>query len=349
MAQGNIIAHFCGGAAINIADRVVNTIADLGEGFSKIHFSYLDTSRANIDKISPRGEFFKIETKSYGKEEIAGSGGERREHAKDIIANVNDYLNKHKFLRKETNEYHMVTFSASGGSGNTLGVFIIKALMERNIPVFAVVVGDSSNAMYAINTLNVLATLNKMAIDNKKPLSLIYVNNHSYSNDGVDAAEKSANKVLFTSIAAMSLFLSGDNEGIDNQDMINFIDQSNYTTIKVKPGLYGTHIYSKDISLPDGATPTMARVLTLANQDFTLRTTLLHYKRGIVTNPNVFNTITEDQFPLIVVNYANFFALEEKSLKPTTDNYYNVASNIESTQVTGSANSSLDEETGLIL
>lgn len=349
MSQSTIITHLCGGAAINIGNDVLNPISDLGEGYSKIIFNYLDTSRANIDKIQPRGEFFLVTTKSHGKEAIDGSGGERREHAREIIANVNDYLNKHKFLRKETNEYHLVAFSSSGGSGNTLGAYIIKALMERSIPVFAVVIGDSSNAMYSINTLNVLATLNKFALDANKPLSLIYVNNNNYMSNGIAAAEKTANQILFTTLTTMSLFLSGDNEGIDNQDMINFVDQSNYTTIKVKPGLYGTHIYSKEMTLPNGATPTMARILTLPGQDFNLSATLLHYKRGIVTNANVFSCIKEDQFPLMLVNYANFFSIEEANLRKATDDYLNVANNIVSNQVQGSTNSNYDEDTGLIL
>lgn len=349
MSKSKIICHFCGGAATVIADSVVNGIADLGDGFSDIVFSYLDTSRANIDKIQPRGEFYQIIQKGHGEADLDGSGAERRINAKNIALNVNDYLNKHKYLRKETKEYHMVMFSASGGSGNTIGVYILKALMERDIPAFAVIIGDSSNALYAINTLNVLATLNKFAIDLKKPLSIIYVNNHRYYTDGIASAEKAANKYLFVTLTAMSLFLSGDNEGIDNQDMANFIDQSNYKTINVKPGLYGVHVYSKDISLPEGATPTVARVLTLNNQDFNLKTTLLHYKRGVVSNTNVFGVVKEEQFPLILVSYANFFSIEEQSLKPTTDNFYNVADNIVSNQVKGSANSSLDEDTGLIL
>lgn len=350
MSRGIVHTHACGGAAASIAENVISAIAGLGDGFAEFKLNYLDTSRVNYDKLAdPKGDLFLIKTKSHGKEEINGSGTERYTHAKDIMLNVNDYLNQHKHIRKETNEYHMVIASASGGSGSTASVFVAKALMERDIPVFMVIVGDSSNAMYSINTLNTLATLNKFAIELNKPLSVIYVNNQKYYTNGLSAAEQAANKELFSTLTSVALFLSGDNEAMDNQDMINFIDQSNYRTIKVKPGLYGLHVYSKDINLPEGATPTVSRVLTLQNQDFDLKANMLHYKRGFVNNQNVFSVIKEEQFPLIMVNYANFFSIEEKILKPQTDDYYNIANNITSNQVTGSSNSAVDEETGLIL
>lgn len=234
-------------------------------------------------------------------------------------------------------------------SGNIGASYIVRALLERNIPVFCVVVGDNSSGIYAINTLNALATLNKIAIDFNKPLSLIYVNNSSFQNGGAAVAEKDANLYLTRTLTGVSLFLSGQNGELDNQDMLNFIDQSKYKTISVKPGLYGVHIYSKEIQLPEGAIPTGLRILTVGEQDFTVDNSILHFKRGYVDNANALSVITEEQYPLYMVNYANFFALEERVLKPKTDNAYNVSDSIINEQVRGTSKSSVDEETGLIL
>lgn len=348
--KGKIVCHFCGGCATSIASKVMTTVADLGDGFADIEFNYIDTSTSSYDKLKdPRGELFLIENKEYNGTTIQGAGGERAIKAKEVLANIPNYLNKQKMFKVDPGVYHAVFFSASGGSGNVSGVYIVKSLLERNIPVFCVVVGDNSSGMYSINTLNALATLNKIAMDFQKPLSLIYVNNTNFYKDGAATAEKDANVYLTTTMTGVSLFLSGQNGELDNQDMLNFIDQSKYRTVQVKPGLYGVHIYSKNIELPEGATPTGMRILTIGEQDFHVNPSILHFKRGYVTNPNALNIIQQEQYPLYMVNYANFFALEEKVLKPMTDNAYNISENIVNSQVSGSAKSSVDEETGLIL
>lgn len=114
-----MIVHAAGGCGINVSDDVFTKIEQLGEGFANIEYHYLDTSRANIDKIEPQGEFWLIKTKANSKSEIMGSGGERRTHAADIQANVNEYLDTNGFLKWNPSQFHIVTFSASGGYTNS--------------------------------------------------------------------------------------------------------------------------------------------------------------------------------------------------------------------------------------
>lgn len=347
---GKIIAHFCGGCASSISEAVVDPISTLGNGFSEIVFNYLDTSEANYRALkNPRGELFLVQNKDYGAKTMHGSGGERHTKIKEIVDNIPDYLNSRKYMKKEPDEYHMVVFSGSGGSGGPIGSLLLKELLKRNMPVFCVVVGDSSNVMYSINTLNTLASLNKFALDLQKPLSVIYYNNSNFYIDGLGAARKAVNKQLFVTLSAMSLFLSGKNDDIDNQDIINFIDQSNYKTVEVKPGLYGLHVYTKDINLPEGATPTNARILTAPDQDFGLKANIMHFKQGVVSDTSVFESIPVDQFPLYLVTYSNFFSIEEAALRPQTENGYNIVDNVVNNQVSGTSRSNVDEDTGLIL
>lgn len=75
----------------------------------------MDTSRVNIDKIQPKGEFWLVKTKTNSKTEITGSGAERRTHAADIMENVSEYLDKNGYIKREPNEFHIVMFTASGG------------------------------------------------------------------------------------------------------------------------------------------------------------------------------------------------------------------------------------------
>lgn len=110
-----LILHACGGCGINIAADVFTQIAELGEGFAKLKFHYVDTSKANIEKIEPRGEFYQIKTQSNSVYEIQGTGADRRKFIHDIIAGVKDYLDKNKYLSLKRDEFHVVAFSTSGG------------------------------------------------------------------------------------------------------------------------------------------------------------------------------------------------------------------------------------------
>lgn len=325
---GKINVICCGGAGINIGDKVINMVGELGDGFAEVAISYVDTSRANIDKIQPRGKFWHVATKSHNKDVIDGAGSERQKLSADIIANVSEYLDSNKILKHINGEYYMVIFSASGGSGSVIAPMMIKGLLERNIPTIAVVVGDSSNGLSAANTLKTLATLQVIATKVSKPLSMLYVNNAAVNDKNMMVAEDKANQMLLNTISTISLFLSGQNEALDNQDMTFIIDQSNLTSLNIAPGLYGLIVSSKDPILPADSIPTVARTLTVGNIPYDINNlTLLHHKRGYVTNENA-ASLYKSQFPIHLISFANIFTVEEKSLKAVNEHYRNIMDNI---------------------
>ena len=335
--------HGLGGCGINLLDKVFTHIANLGDGFASIKFSYLDTSRANIDKIQPRGEFGMVKTQEHSRAEIHGSGGDRKTNVSDISANIKQYLDSNKYLKLNPKEFHIAVFSASGGTGAVAGPLLISELLKKGLPVIALVVGDSSNGLNSINTLNTLASLTTVARSNEAALSVVYVNNHLLINrekgGGMKQAEESADKIILNIMTTCSMFLSGENEAIDNQDMVNIINQANYKTIQIEPGLYGLTFHSKEIKIPEGSIPTVARTITLPGYDFDTELTLLHHKRGWVENPNVINILKEENFPLHMVSLSNFFKMEESSLKSITDNHYNIMDSIKAEHVGGTSKS----------
>lgn len=114
MSKINVIA--CGGAGISVADKVVNNIAELGEGFASIDITYMDTSKNNIDKVEHNpNSFWLVKSKSFGGSEISGSGSMRTKNVSDISENVKEFLDTHKFTVPVTGEYIVVISSASGG------------------------------------------------------------------------------------------------------------------------------------------------------------------------------------------------------------------------------------------
>lgn len=342
-----LILHACGGAGINLSSSVGSIVEKLGDGFCNVEFRYLDTSRANYDKIEAKCDLFQITSKDVTKNDIKGSGGERQTHANDIVDSVKEYLSKNKIKEPKIDEYHVVMFSASGGSGNIIGSVLVQELLKKSIPTVAYVIGDSSNGLCAINTLNVLSTLNNIALKTNKPLVVSYVNNHQLFNGNMIDAEKAADKMILNSMSTLSLFLSGRHEGLDNQDLINIIDQSNYKTISLPAGLYGLHFYSKAVELPEGASPTVGRTLATSGQDFDTKVNLLHHKKGFIDSENAVK-IMGDQLPIHMLVYANFFAVEEKILKPITEDYYATMDKVKNQNVSGTSRSSMDDDTGFI-
>ena len=342
-----IIVHACAGTGIKVADKVIKNIATLGDGFSDIDINYIDTSRADIDKIEyDPANFWHIKSDEFGKDTLSGSGSERRHASKEIAGDIKNYLNHFKVANNKVGEYHLVVFSGSGGSGGVIGSLIIKSLLEKNIPVVGVVVGDSSNGLSAINTLNTMAGLNNIANKAKKPLNIMYVNNKDFADSGILSGIENANKAIFSSLSVLSLFLSGDNEALDNQDLVNIIDQSNYKTITVQPGLYALSTFSGSVTLPQGAIPTVARTLVAEGVSPDIDTTLLHHKSGIITSENAIK-IFSGQFPLHLVSSANLFAVESMNLKTVTDEYYDLMHKIEVQHVEGTSESD-ESDDGLV-
>lgn len=235
-------------------------------------------------------------------------------------------------------------------TGNIALAALITALVQKNIPVVSVVIGDSSNGLSAINTLNTLATLSGIARKHSKALSVIYINNHLMATEGkgLTAAQDKANHKLFSIISLLSLFLSGQNEALDNQDMMNILEQTNYKTINLEPGLYGLTFHSKTVNSVEHAIPTTARTIMLPGKDSDIGVTLLHHKVGITDNPNVIKVCKEETFPIHMVSSSNFFHLEEKNLKNITDEYYEIQNSIKMQHTSGTSNSKLDDDLGIV-
>lgn len=223
--------------------------------------------------------------------------------------------------------------------------------MARDIPVVAVVVGDSSNQLYCKNTINTLAGLDKFARENNRALSIIYINNHSLVREGVglNTAEKEANERLTNIMTSLSLFWCNDNKrDIDDQDMINIISPSNYKSISIKPGLYGLMFFSKEIKAVEGSLPVLGRSLAKIGGDCAISINLLHHKSGFVTSEPVIEVVKEENLPLHMISFGNFFVTEQKKLQELFAHYENSANSISNEELMGCKDSKVDES-GIIL
>lgn len=339
MATNKIVTHFCGGFAINASVNIFSKLDDLGDGFADIVYNYIDTSDRNIALVkNPKGPFWLVQKDTNSGTEITGSGGERRHNAAAIKANISEYLDEIKCKGPKHDEFHLIVCSGSGGSGSVIAPVLLMALLDKNIPTAIMMVGDSKDGMSALNTLNTLASFNQIATKRGKTVGLMYVNNSEIDVKEYKAREIEADKYLQSQLTTFALFLSGNNLDLDNQDIRAALDQSNYQSLTISPGLYGLHFYMKSIPTKEGCAPTVVRTLTDSNTDFTLNVNVLHHKVGYITDTTALD-IFKSQLPLHMVMVNNAFLEEEEFLKRISDNADNIAQNIKSNIIKGSKNS----------
>lgn len=345
--MSKIVLHLCGGCGISVASKTLHNLSHLGSGFAEMEFNYLDSSTANIGKIEPKGEFFTIESTSHTSNKIAGSGGERGTHAVDISVAVNKYLDGKKFKEMRNGEYHVIVCSASGGTGNVIGLFLAKALVSRGIPVVTVLIGDSSTLLYAQSTLRTLASFDGLAREKNKAISIMYINNHTLGKTS-NESEKLVNDLVYKAIAGLSLFLSGQNESIDEQDMLMVIDQSRYTSISVPAGLYALLIGTGTITPPPGSFPTTGRSLGRADDVCDLDIPFMAFKRGIVTDPNA-ASVYDKSFPIHLVNFGNFLTDENEKLNRAITSFKEITSNYKHNNFVADEGAKVNSELGIVI
>ena len=220
--------------------------------------------------------------------------------------------------------------------------------MEKNIPVFNLIIGDSGDALKLRNTQAVLATLSMKATNKNKCLISYYVNN-AEMNKSQTQAEKLANDKFKNVMATMCLFLSGDNESLDSTDMSNFINQQDYKSIKMPAGLYSLtfHTGNDAIVLPEHCLPTVARTLTLAGKDVHFDLNVLHHKIGAVTSENAIAIFGENSFPLHIVASSGLLKEEIAQLAKLNQASAQRQNDLKSTMIEAPVQSIQDEDTDM--
>lgn len=349
--SNKLVVIGAGGGGTSVVGKAIKGLEGTGDGFSTIEYHFIDTSKNNYDMIDPIGDFYKVEKlASNDKNVINGAGGDRFSSLKEAMANAPVFLDKIKLTKKETNTFVCVVFSASGGSGSNLAIAILDSLMDKNIPTFALVIGDSGDALKLRNTQAVLATLNKKATDKGKCLITYYVNN-AEMDASQTKGESIANDRFKNVMGIMSLFLSGDNESLDSTDMANFINQQDYKGIKTPAGLYSlsVHTGNGEIKLPNYCIPTVARTLTAPGKDVEFGLNVLHHKIGTVVSENALALFGEKSFPLHIVASSGLLKEEISKLSELNSASAKLQDELKATMIEAPTHAAEDDETGMFL
>lgn len=344
--MNKIIIEYCGGAGINVAKAINSSLANLGDGFCEIKHHYLDTSINNIDGLNS-DDLWKVTSDNFKNSDIAGSGGERRTNASDIVSSVMLFLDSNKYLSEEVGTFHVVVFSGAGGTGSVLGPVVMSKLRERDIPAIAIMVGDSGNGLSCKNTLNTIATLDKMSKSaTKKPFAMLYYNNSAVGNGGIVSREAAVNREIFASLSILSAFLSGDNEDIDTKDMVNFIAPDKYETITINPSLYQINIYREGvIEDSPNVINIMGRTLSKSDDTPDMSLTLLQHKYGCITSENALDKLS-NVTPIHLVLTGNALVDEHTKLTKTVAEYEAIMDSIQTKSLAGTND---EDDAGLVL
>ncbi len=357
--SNKIVTHIVGGGASRISDAVLHEFVTRKEdsvnntfGYSNMEFHYLDSSEVNYKNLkNPLGDLTLIGYDQDTHKVIDGSGADRRANAATLKKGVSAYVDKFKLHKRVTGEFNLVIFTASGGTSSVAGPFLIQELLQRDINVMGLCIGDSSNAIATQNTLNTLASLDMIAKNLNKCLSLLYFNNHLEDTKNLKKGESIANLKIRNALEILSIFLSGDNMDIDSKDMEIFLEQNRFQgNIQIPPGIYSILLTNGNkIDRENGVEPTMIRTLTIeAETNHSFEFDLVHAKNGIITSKEVIEKY-KDAVPLIAAMLSNYFERECVGLKDRLDYFDQYLGRIKSHQIGGSKNSKQDDDLGLIL
>jgi len=335
MRSNKMIIHYAGGAGINVARDIGDNLSALGSGFCKIIPKYIDTSVNNMSELG-KDNLWQVGSPEFGDATIHGSGGERRSNSTAIVDSVKEYLDTNHYGKEVIGEFHVVVFSASGGSGSVIAPTLISNLRARGLSVVGVMIGDSSNGLSCKNTLNTIATLDHMSKKTlKKPIVMFYYNNHTVIGSGITEKETYINSLIFNSLSTLSLFTSGMNEDIDTKDMINFLSPDNYKTISIAPSLYCLTIHNNNKVINDDTVINLiGRTLTVSGVDSDIGVTLLQHKYGKVVDESAAAAVAKFA-PVHMVLTGNYMVEEHKLLTNTVAEYSNISDSIVTTDLAG--------------
>ncbi len=217
--HGTLRIYGAGGTGVNIASYFNN--ASKEPNCADLKVCYIDTSRSNIDSNMNDEDIFVLPG-------VNGSGKFRAENAGDI-----DNVTKKIVLDYPPENFNVVVFSASGGSGSVIGPLIMRELLSRGESAVAVVIGGDESVIEANNTLNTLKTLEAISQKADKPLVMYYEHNEG-KRSAIDSQVQLA-------ISALAVLASQENKHLDSMDISNWLNFSKTTT--VQPQLAQLEIY----------------------------------------------------------------------------------------------------------
>lgn len=227
ITKGTLMVYGAGGAGLNIVSGVKWNNA--AENTAEVKTTYIDTSKSNIKPSMDASDVYVLPN-------LDGSGKIRSENHEEIANVIKEILVKHK-----PQDFNVVVFSLSGGSGSVIGPLLVSEMLNRNIPVIAMCIGTDESVLTANNTLKTLKSLDAIAKKNKKALNVIYQHNERGISRGVVDGR------IEGYLCGLAYLVSGKNHELDSQDLTNWLDFTRTTSLGPQLGLLEVYSNGDDV------------------------------------------------------------------------------------------------------
>lgn len=232
---------------MNLGSKYMNNLGQETKGFATLEPYFIDTSSSNLSPVVTNDRFFLVESDDPNFE---GSGKKRDSNYGAISESMKSMLQEFK-----PTPFNIVIHSGAGGSGSVAGPILVSELLKRDIPVIALVVGNTSSLIEVRNTLNTIKSYE--AISRQRGKSVIV----GYLENSPEMSRKQVDEYMQTMIASLSCLFSGDNRELDSEDLRNFINFDKVTTFG--PHLAAIRFHPEEVTVDKGET--LLTVATLAN------------------------------------------------------------------------------------
>lgn len=280
----NMIRVFaCGGAAINAASVFESCRGEQEAGACGIEVVYLDTSSANFNAKIPEDARFVVPG------DKDGSGGDRRENSALIAQSIDSLLS-----RFAPGYCNIVLSSGSGGSGSVIAPNLVARLIDREVPVVPMIIGDARQGHWIKNTLATLATYEKISAVKNTALAVGYFENTQ------NTPPTAVDRMIVDLVVSLGVVYSRQNEGIDTRDLHNFLHFNRMTSYEPHCGLL--EWVSGVINEENGKDIMTAVTVSTDKDDTGLDIVLPYAKQGVL--PKAASDEAKSRCPLHLVTRA---------------------------------------------
>lgn len=204
--------YACGGTGIAIGKKVSNLTAVKGAAIPKMVFC--DTSMSDM-----RVGFEKLD--KFVLSNVDGAGKRQGEHIQPIRKEIPALLENHP-----PEALNIIISSSSGGTGPAFTVELAKQLLSEGHPVIVQLVVTREDSRASQNSINTLKLLNRLAAKSELPVVVSLVHQDNASDE-----LESDDKVLLN-IATLAIIGGGHSNGLDTQDIQNFVFFDRVTSVK---------------------------------------------------------------------------------------------------------------------
>jgi hypothetical protein len=203
----NVINLYClGGAGFNSGSELENFRDHQIPGAAALSIAYADTSDSDMSAaIAAEHCYFLPGTK--------GSGKYQGMNIDAIDQNAKAILQK--FRPSPT--LNILLSSASGGSGAPMVSTLAHELLADGHNVVIIMIGTTADKREIGNTRNHIRSLMNVAADTQKPIPAAYFQNTEAT------PRQDVNKAIIELVGSLCTLFSGENHGLDPQDLYNWL------------------------------------------------------------------------------------------------------------------------------